>query len=176
MTLIHTLFKALSTTAEVEGILGTIKNFFNNTTTRKIALVVTIVILLFPDSTAEDENTQCVTASPPPFVTPVPVSTATPEYFPQFLPYIPSQGITPSCINRESIRWVQRVLKMLGYYNDHVDGDWGPNTAYGVMEFQRDYNLESIGTNAVDRVTAEKMLEVFISFGNPLEALAPYCP
>ncbi len=53
--------------------------------------------------------------------------------------------ITSGYISEGTVVAVQRKLYALGYYEDSIDGDFGPNTANAIARYQRDSGLSATG-------------------------------
>lgn len=53
--------------------------------------------------------------------------------------------ITSGYISERTVVAVQRKLYALGYYEDSIDGDFGPNTANAIARYQRDSGLSETG-------------------------------
>ena len=58
---------------------------------------------------------------------------------------------------------LQTDLKALGYYDDDIDGIYGPNTTKAVEDFQKEAGLDVTGT--VDLATAEALRDAMVKEG-----------
>lgn len=168
--LIRLLLKALSTTADIEAIVEVFKNVFLSKKTKVLfscVLLFAIFIGMAPSTSNDDGRKMRVVVTD--------YNIGVSETQTDYLPYIPAQGITPDCINKTSICWIQCALKELGYYHGDIDGKWGPKTSSAVTQFKWDYAIDGAGIAVVDRHSIMKMLDAFLEFGNDLDALVPYC-
>ncbi|MBR3494695.1 MAG: peptidoglycan-binding protein [Clostridia bacterium] len=68
-----------------------------------------------------------------------------------------------------AVRWVQTILKSLGYYTSSIDGKYGDGTAKGVRAFQREYGFQE--RDYVTLGVARRMLEVYHDRGLSIDAL-----
>ena len=56
--------------------------------------------------------------------------------------------------SNSDVKKLQQALKLLGYYNGKLDGDYGDGTTKAVMEYQGDHNLQADGVAGKDTVTS----------------------
>lgn len=66
-------------------------------------------------------------------------------------------------------RWVQAVLKRLGYYSSTIDGKYGEGTDQAVKKFQRDHNFQE--RDYITLGVARAMLEQYYYRGYPVNEL-----
>ncbi len=60
----------------------------------------------------------------------------------------------------DTLKGVQRRLKLLGYYEGEVNDKWGSRIDAAVLDFQADYGLDPNG-NALEAATVDKIKNVF---------------
>lgn len=97
------------------------------------------------------------------------------QQYPEYMPYVPSDNISPSTYPRESIMWVQQCLRRLDYGQLAVDGKWGNQTTNAVAQFKRDYGFTHVPYNEVNYAMVCKMLQLYVQRSQPLNYLSPYC-
>lgn len=66
-------------------------------------------------------------------------------------------------------RWVQTVLKGVGYYNGAIDGKFGEQTEAAVKKFQKNHHFQE--RDYVSLGVARKMLEEYYARGNSISML-----
>ena len=65
--------------------------------------------------------------------------------YPEFIGYALGERLLKKGMKGEDVAELQTLLTQLGFFNDKIDGDFGPKTEVAVKEFQQAQNLEVDG-------------------------------
>lgn len=76
------------------------------------------------------------------------------------------------CNNGLTLRDIQNALKESGYYQDNIDGDWGPNTRKAVEQYQKDKQITP-STGYLNPTTCQSLSKDFDNLKQP-QPVPPY--